>query len=40
MLWVKEVEIAKSVDDLVTSQSIEGRDFNHFGMLDATMASD
>ena len=28
MLWIKEVEIAKSVDDLVTSQTIEGRDFN------------
>ena len=25
MLWIKEVEVAKSVDDLMTSQSIEGR---------------
>ena len=30
MLWNKEVEIAKSVDDLMTSQSIEGRDFHYF----------
>ena len=27
MVWIKEVEVAKSVDDLVTSQSIEGRNF-------------
>ena len=39
MLWIKEVEIAKSVENLLTSQSIEGRNFNHFGMLDATKAS-
>ena len=28
MLWTKEVEIAKSVDDLVTSKTTERRDFN------------
>ena len=39
MLWNKEVEIAKSVDDLGTSQSIEGRDIPDFEMLDAQMAS-
>ena len=27
MLWIEEVDVAKLVDDLVTSQSIEGRDF-------------
>ena len=39
MLWTKEEEIAKSVDDLMTSQSIEGRDFPDFKMLDAKIAS-
>ena len=39
MLWIKEMEIAKSVDDLMTSQSIEGRDFPDFEMLDAKIAS-
>ena len=34
------VEIAKSVDELVTSRSIVGRtDFPHFVMLDAMIAS-
>ena len=35
MLWIKEVE----VDDLLTSQSIEGRFFPVFEMLDAKIAS-
>ena len=35
MLWIKEVEIANSLDDLVTSQSIEGRNFPDSEMLDA-----
>ena len=35
MLWITEVE----VDDLLTSQSIEGRDFSDFEMLDAKIAS-
>ena len=39
MLWSKEVEVAKSVDDFVTWQSIEGRDFPEFEMLDAKIAS-
>ena len=39
MLWIKEVEVAKSVDDLMTSQSIEGRFFLVFEMLDAKIAS-
>ena len=38
MLWTKEVEVAKSVDDLMTSQSIEGRGFPDFEMLDAKIA--
>ena len=39
MSWIKEVKIGKSIDDLVTSQSIEGRDFPDFEMLDAKIAS-
>ena len=40
MLWIKEVEIAKSIDELMTSRSIVGRrDFTHYDMLDAMIAS-
>ena len=40
MHWIKEVEIAKSFDELVTSRSITVRtDFPHYDMLDATIAS-
>ena len=39
MLWIKEVEVAKSVDDLLTSQSIEGHVFHYFEMLDSKMAT-
>ena len=36
MQWIKEVEIAKSIDDLMTSRSITGRtDFPDYDMLDA-----
>ena len=35
MRWIKEVEVVKSVDDVLTSQSAEGRDFFDFQMLDA-----
>ena len=38
-LGIKEVEVANSVDFLMTSQSIEGRDFTGFEMLDAMIAS-
>ena len=37
--WINEVEIAKSTDDLVTSQSIERTDFPDFEMQDAKIAS-
>ena len=33
MSWINEVELAKSFDDLMTSQSIEGRDFHDFRWL-------
>ena len=37
--WIKEVEIAKSIDELVTSRSImERTDFPDYDMLDATIA--
>ena len=40
MHWIKEVEIAKSIDDLMTSQSFaRRRDFPDFEMLDAKIAS-
>ena len=40
MHWIKEVEIAKSIDELMTSRSIvERTDFPDFDMLDAMIAS-
>ena len=40
MSWIAEVEMARSIDDLITSQSIEGRiDFPDFEMLHARIAS-
>ena len=40
MLWIKEVEIAKSIDELVTSRSITGQPkFLGVDMLDAMIAS-
>ena len=39
MSWIKEAEMAKSVDDLLPSQSIEGHEFHDFDMLDAKIAS-
>ena len=38
-LWSKEVDIAKSIDELMTLRSIMGRDFPDFDMLDAVIAS-
>ena len=40
MQWIKEMDIAKSIDDLITTRSIVGRsDFPDYEMLDAKMAS-
>ena len=39
MSWVKEVEIANSIDDGMTSPSVEGKVFLDFEMLDAKKAS-
>ena len=39
MHWIKEVEIAKSIDELMTSRPVVRRDFTDFDMLDAMIAS-
>ena len=40
MLWIKEVRIAPSIDELVTLRSISGQhNFVDFEMLDAMIAS-
>ena len=40
MLWIKEVEIATSIDELVTSRSNTGQpNFLDFNMLDAMIVS-
>ena len=39
MSWINEVVMARSIYNLVTSQSIEGESFPDFGMLDARIAS-
>ena len=39
MLWIKEVEMVDSVDQLKSSRLIEGKDFPNFEMLDARIAS-
>ena len=39
MLWIKEIEMAMSADDLTTLQSIKGNIFLNFEMLDAKIAS-
>ena len=37
--WIMEVEEVKSIDELKTSRSIEGKEFLGFGVLDAAIAS-
>ena len=39
MLWIKEVEMVESVDELKSSRSIEGKDPPNSEMLDARIAS-
>ena len=39
MLWIKEVEMVDSVDDLKSSRSIKCKNFPNFEMLDARIAS-
>ena len=37
--WIKEIEAAKSLDDLITPKSITGKDFPDFEELDMMMAA-
>ena len=39
MSWITEVEMAKSIDDLMTSESTEGKHFPDFEMRDSKIAS-
>ena len=39
MLWIKEVEMVESVDDLKSSRSIRGIHWPNFEFLDARIAS-
>ena len=39
MLWIKEVEMVDSVDDLMSSSSIRGTQMPNFEVLDARIAS-
>ena len=39
MLWIKEVEMVDSLDDLKSSRSVCGKDFQDFELLDAKMSS-
>ena len=39
MLWIEEVEMVNSVDELKSSRSIKGEDFPNFELLDVSIAS-
>ena len=39
MLWIKEVEMVDSSEELKSSRSVSGKDFPNFEMLDAKIAS-
>ena len=39
MLWIKEVEMVESLDELKSSRSVYGLDFPNFEMPDAKVAS-
>ena len=39
MLWINEVEMVDSLDELKSSPSVDGMDFSNFEMLDAKIAS-
>ena len=39
MLWIKEVEMVDSSEELKSSRSVCGKDFQNFEMLDARIAS-
>ena len=39
MLWIKEVEMVDSLDELSSSRSVSGKNFPIFEMLDAKIVS-
>ena len=39
MLWIKDVEMVDTLDELKSSRSVNGRDFDKFEMPDAKIAS-
>ena len=39
MLWMKEMEMVDSLDELKSSRSFSGKNFSNFEMLDAKIAS-
>ena len=39
MLWIKEVEMVESLEELKSSRSVCGKNFPNFEMLDAKIAS-
>ena len=39
MLWIKEVEMVDSVEELKSSRSVSEKNFPNFEMLDAKIAS-
>ena len=39
MLWIKEVEMVDSLDELKSSRFVSGKNFSNFEMLDAKIAS-
>ena len=39
MLWIKEVEIVETIDDLMSSRSVQGHHVPNFENLDAKIAS-
>ena len=39
MLWIKEVEMVDSLEELKSSRSVPGKMFPNFEMLDARIAS-
>ena len=38
-MWIKEIETAKSIDDLIPPRSISGKDFPDYDELDVMMAA-
>ena len=39
VLWIKDVEMVDSLDELISSRSVSGKNFSNVEMLDAKIAS-